>query len=81
MSVKTTVTWGPGVPTPTQHTEILNQANIMTAEGKTDGTYNQTTLPNGDTAVDRTWVDQAAADEWATFLQPYNPISITFETV
>ncbi len=54
------------------------KVQAMQAAGQTDGipviSYDSPTA--GEETVDRTWIDIAAAEEWMTFLVPYNPISL-----
>jgi hypothetical protein len=68
MSVTTTTTWDT-LPNIVQHADLFaeRKAWILTAitAGKTEAEIG---TPVADKTFTRTWIDQAAADEWKTFI-------------
>jgi hypothetical protein len=75
MTISTIVVWNP-VPTQEQNDTIDSKALAMASEGKTDNVPHSVT--DGDVrTVTRTWNTTADAEEWVTFLEPFNPQSIT----
>jgi len=82
MSVTTKMVWSNESYLTNQTYRTARAAYIETAmaAGKTDGTH----VENGNLETRRTWVDQAAADEWTTFitnLAEQNGLSVTVTVI
>ena len=60
-----------------QHDAMDSKLDQMTAEGKTDGKCNMiyNTPTRGQQTIIREWVDNAAAEEWLSFIRDYDLIS------
>lgn len=78
MTTGTQVVWDTYLPQ-AQLQEILNKADLMASEGKTDNipVKTQPTSIVGATLFStvRQWTTVADAQEWIDFLAPYNPAS------
>ena len=60
-----------------QRDEINLKLDQMTVEGKTDGKYDiiYNTPVRGQQTIIREWADNAAAEEWLSFIRDYDLIS------
>jgi hypothetical protein len=61
--------------------QLLAKGDEMQLDGKEIGTFISNAQSSGGQATyTRTWVDEAAASEWITFVDQFNPVSATIIT-
>jgi hypothetical protein len=74
MTVRTEVIWATNSLTQEQLNTIYAFATAMKDQGATDGTFEETEVPQGKMVV-RHWTTVNDATSWITFVADFNPVS------